>query len=224
MSVDILWRNIQGIVKREDIKVVLDLGCYDLSESIYLSNLFINAKTYSFECCPEVVKIAKERLEKNKYDNIKFFDYAVADVNGPKSFYKIDVEKQHQIIGTRNMAAGSLFVSTGNYPEYMPQIETIVECTRLDDWARREKIDRIDIIWADLQGAELSAYKGLGNLINDVKVIYTEVLYDELYKDNCLFHQISDYLFQKGFVMLTNNVVVPGWWGDAIFINRSLRK
>ncbi len=54
----------------------------------------------------------------------------------------------------------------------------------------------------DLQGAELLALKGLGDRIDEVEYIATEVGVEGYYEGQTYFHQIYEYLLQKGFYLL----------------------
>lgn len=44
----------------------------------------------------------------------------------------------------------------------------------------KHNIPCVDIIWMDLQGAELLALKGLGNKLSCVEYLYTEVSHKEM--------------------------------------------
>lgn len=72
---------------------------------------------------------------------------------------------------------------------------------------------------ADLQGAELAAFKGMGELINDFKWIYTEVNKQETYRGCALIGELDEYLAQFGFVRVETGEWVGDTWTDALYIS-----
>ncbi len=78
-------------------------------------------------------------------------------------------------------------------------------------------ITKYNFINIDLQGVELRAIKGLGELLTNIDYIYTEVNCASVYKDNDLIDDIDSYLKQYGFLRKETH-----WsdaeWGDALYI------
>lgn len=77
-------------------------------------------------------------------------------------------------------------------------------------------IDHVDIIWMDLQGAELLALKGLGLFIEKLKIVYTEVSHMAMYEGQVLFNELNDFMIANNF-LLKNNLSISGWQEDAIY-------
>lgn len=73
---------------------------------------------------------------------------------------------------------------------------------------------------ADLQGAELLALKGLGELIHNIQWIYTEVNCKSTYKDCALVGEVDKYLSQFGFERVETADWVGGCWSDALYIKK----
>jgi len=76
---------------------------------------------------------------------------------------------------------------------------------------------KFNFINLDIQGVELYALKGMGEFLNKVQYIYTEVNMKELYKNNPLIYEIDEYLSLKGFKRVETNMTHHGW-GDAFYI------
>lgn len=68
-----------------------------------------------------------------------------------------------------------------------------INCHRLDTIMNEYKIPSVDIIWMDLQGAEVLALKGLGNKLSSVEYIHVEVSHQEIYT-NQTFPEFHNYL------------------------------
>ncbi|HCF29223.1 MAG TPA: FkbM family methyltransferase [Cyanobacteria bacterium UBA11049] len=82
-----------------------------------------------------------------------------------------------------------------------------VEVTTLDSFCQAEKIDEIDFLQLDVQGAELRVLQGASRLLEDsVLAIKVEVEFTRLYKNQPLFSDVDVYLRNQGFTLfdLTN--------------------
>jgi hypothetical protein len=117
------------------------------------------------------------------------------------------------------MGASSAFKADPAYPYETPyaQVEIEVPVVRLEDWWKEfEKDLKIDLLCMDLQGAELRALKGMGDLLHQVDFIITEVQYRPLYFDSPVLDEVREFLLQyqfKGRRVLDNNK----WFGDVLF-------
>ena len=69
----------------------------------------------------------------------------------------------------------------------------------------------------DIQGAELEALTGMGDLLTQVRWIFTEVNRREMYAGIPIVAELDEFLSRKGFrrvVTLWN----PAGWGDALYV------
>jgi hypothetical protein len=115
-----------------------------------------------------------------------------------------------------------LFIANGTYPfEKYVQDEIEVECVRIDTILQERNIDKVDIIWMDLQGAELIALKSLGDILKNVSIICTETEMNPMYRDQALFKDIDDYL-KEDFDFVHGNLSTR-WGTDVIYVNKKLK-
>lgn len=207
---------VDKLVDKKDIRVILDLGTRDLIQSIEFSKRYPNAKIYAFDCGLEQIRLCSQKVA--GFKNIKFVDKAVHERDGICYFYCIDTKRHN------NCGGSSLFKASGKYNriECLPQYGIEVFCTRLDTWAKENGIENIDLIWMDLQGAELLGLKGLGDLIFNVKAIYTEVMFQEIYTGQVLFDELEKFLDDKGFkgVALDKEEGIKGWYTNRVYFNK----
>lgn len=70
----------------------------------------------------------------------------------------------------------------------------------------------------DIQGVELRALKGMGNLLDSVQYIYTEVNCDSVYKNCDRIEDIDAYLEGFGFKRFETKWCGEYKWGDAFYI------
>ena len=61
-------------------------------------------------------------------------------------------------------------------------------------------IKKIDMLWLDMQGVELEVMKSAPNIMNSVKVVYTEVDFVEAYKGQALWPELRSWLESQGFI------------------------
>jgi FkbM family methyltransferase len=73
----------------------------------------------------------------------------------------------------------------------------------------------------DIQGAEIKALKGFGDLLDKVDYIYTEVNTKYLYTNCALLDEMDDFLRLKGFERVVIKMTRHGW-GDAFYVRKSV--
>lgn len=196
--------------------IIFDIGSRDCLQSIEFYHLFPNAKIYAFECNPNTLNLCKKNI-KNYSDRITLIEGAVCDYDGEITFYPINQTKTITTWEDGNPGASSIYKSNGTYVhEKYVQDEIMTNCHRLDTIMDKYNISNVDIIWMDLQGAELLALKGLDNHLKNVKYIHTEVSYKEIYSGQVMFEELNNYILSYGF-NIVNNLSFQGWQEDVIY-------
>ena len=79
----------------------------------------------------------------------------------------------------------------------------------------------INFINLDIQGNELNALKGMGDYLNFVEYVYTEINTDYVYEGCCLVGELGYYLTQFGFIRV-ETTMTDCMWGDAFYIKKAL--
>jgi FkbM family methyltransferase len=195
------------------------VGSRDAMESITLKDFYPDAVVYAFECNPPAIELCKRNI--GERGGIILVPNAVSDINGTLEFFAIDPEKTVTTHRDGNIGASSLFVANPDYPhEKYQQNKITVESITLARWAEHAGVRDIDIMWIDLQGAELRAFKGMENLISRVKVIYTEVEFKEMYLNQPLFGEVDRYLCEKSFILI--KLYPCDWFGNALYVRKDL--
>jgi FkbM family methyltransferase len=98
-----------------------------------------------------------------------------------------------------------------------------VKTKRIDTLLKEKGIYIADynFINIDLQGAELMALQGMGELLRQVKYAYLEVNKKHEYKDCPLLDDIDAYMFKYGFTRVELEWCGGFSWGDAVYIKDS---
>ena len=94
-----------------------------------------------------------------------------------------------------------------------------VNTLRLDNYVAGKKIEGIDFIHMDVQGAELMVLDGAGVFLNKIKLIWLEVEAVELYKGQPLKSNVEEYMQKNNFVNVLDTV--DNISGDQLYLNRS---
>ncbi len=81
------------------------------------------------------------------------------------------------------------------------------------------KAEDYNFVSLDLQGAELLALQGMGELLYDMQYIYCEVSEIHMYKDQPLLADIDAFLASFGFAR-KQYYGTPHGWGDALYVKR----
>lgn len=116
------------------------------------------------------------RFEPTSGDDGLWSSLVIGATDGPTTFYRME-----------DAALSSTYNRTGSTPETREQI-------RLDTWAKRTDVPRIDALFIDTEGSTLDVLVGAGDLLGSVTFICAEVQDSKLYGDNALVSEVEGYL------------------------------
>ena len=94
----------------------------------------------------------------------------------------------------------------------------------LPELMTREKLDSIDLLKLDLQGAERLVLTRGAEALHRVQVIYTEVFFERLYSGAWLLWEMNDFLSARGFKLCGLSNVVHAADGDLVQANATFRQ
>lgn len=209
--------NFKTLIEKYKIKPqgVLHVGANTGQEAeVYYANGV--QRTIWIEADPAVFYQLERNLE--KYPNALAFEAACWYVDGaPMELNVTDNNSESSSLlpmGTHSIVHPSVKV-VKHEPVFTKRLDTLFEENEL-------YIEHYDFLNLDIQGAEIFALKGMGQLLPKVKYIYSEVNYKELYKGCALFPAFKKYLEDKGFMLLVEQEAGDTGWGDAFFIRKDL--
>lgn len=208
----------------DSVSQILDIGSWHLGQSIEFANIFPSAKIDAFEPVPDSFHLCNKRragLPGEQKNRITVHNIALAEKAGDIPFYPVVSE----LSSVPNIGASSMFqfidgLNGTPFGQNLVQEEIHVKCTTLDDWCKENGITMIDILWMDVQGAELLVLQGGADILNNTKVILTEVGLKAYYKGHTLKEDIDKFLFSLGFQELESSyeINVPGYEANTIYI------
>jgi 2-O-methyltransferase len=201
--------------------VILEGGAYDGKNSVMLAKLWRNATVHSFEPVPELY--ARVKAKTASRSNIHVYQLALSDKSGTATFHESESADHPDVPSL----SGSLLPPKEHLrraPRVVFQKTITVATTTIDAWAAENGVDRVDLLYLDIQGAELRAMKGAPRIMKTVKVIMTEVEFVEAYAGVARYQETTQWLAAQGFRMVAANFDAENpqqsgkWFGDAIFV------
>lgn len=215
---DIMQTNIDNLVvwflnkiserfDLNEIKTILDVGSLNGIESVKFTEKLPNCNVHTFEPNEESynnVLISTEGINKIKVHNV-----AVSDFKGESDFYIT-----YDNMGGSSLLEPSIIHKTG------PNIsKTTVSVVRLDEFCYENNITEVNVLWMDVQGSELNIFKGMGDILNDVKAIYVECSMIPYYKGASHKDEVIEYLTKYNFE-LVSETHHDNYEGDFMFLKK----
>lgn len=188
------------------VKSVLHVGAHTGEEAIQYEAAGWTPVTW-VEAQPDLARDLRERLDPEIHTVI---EAAIYDEDGISLSLHISSNSQSSSLlnfGTHKQ----------DYPEINMNKDLAVTTKRLDSLIKKEMPNFINL---DIQGVELKALQGLGNLISDVKYIYTEVNRFDVYEGCANIQDIDIFLNSKGFRRATTRWQWLEGWGDALYLRK----
>lgn len=149
------------------------------------------------------------------YDEATLICACVGDEEGKEVEFNI----------SNNESQSSSYLELGHHKiihpsvEYVDKFKTTIQ--RVDNIFPADRFKEGKwLLNADLQGSELQAFKGMGELIKDFEWIYSEVNFKECYLGGALVWEVDSYLQTFGFYRTETGVIVGETWTDALYIKK----
>ena len=173
------YKDKNFFIKPKD--VILDIGGHIGSFSIWAAQQASKGKVYTFEPNRENFQLLKENKKLNHATNLHIFNLAVSERAGKVSFFN----SAHQSMGH------SLYEDT------MPN-KTIVNATTLSEILKTNRIDKVDFLKIDAEGAEYPILlNATSNVLSRVNKIFVE--YHDYLNHGKTYQDIANHLRINGF-------------------------
>lgn len=210
------WQQFK-FFKPSEVQVMVDVGAHDGWYAKRAALYFPLKRSILVEPMPANA----EGLRKLDLPGLKVVEAAMADKKGRAKF----------TICRTAQASSLLEMSPGMTDVYQldmscqNEIEVVVGT--LDALCEEEKIEHIDLLKIDVQGAERLLLAGAKNTLRRTKYLQIEMLFVEHYCGCALFHELDELCRAAGFELyrlgdFSNDTKGRLLQGDAIYRNQSL--
>jgi FkbM family methyltransferase len=185
---------IKNLLLGVDNPVIFEIGSADSGDTVDFLNVFgENVTLYCFEPEPTNIAIAKEKLKLNLNMNVFYYEGLVSDQNGVVTFNRSRSNDPNALRYSGSYLKPKNHLVEWDWIYFDENVE--VKSTTLDSFCDENNIEKIDFIWADVQGAEALLIEGGKNTLKDkVKYFYTEYSDKEYYEDQPTLNDIKSLL------------------------------
>lgn len=179
--------------------VICDIGSRDALDGIYLYKALHATECHVFEPNPTAVEICKSNVAKyGDGCNIFFNPVGLSDKVGTVSFFPVSPEKsENRDIGFSSMLPINPAYASKRRGSIVQDKITMTTTTLDSYFAKREK--QPDILWVDVEGAELLVFSGGEKVLEHVKLIHVEVSFRPMQVGKPLFWEIDEFLKKRHF-------------------------
>ena len=158
------------------------------------------------EANPDVYKTLIENVPPECCENV-----AVSDHLGQIDLHVTSMDQSSSVLPLKEHSE--------IYPTIVHERTVTVPCVTIDDIRRR--VGRpFDFLNIDIQGAELIAFRGAGQVLSEVDAVMSEVNRAELYEGCALMPEVDRHLRAAGLIRVRESFAYHESWGDALYVRR----
>lgn len=206
-------------LKNKNIKTIIDVGACDGDFIRKFKPIFSESEIFSFEPNPEAFRKLSDYFFHDK--KIKTFNIALSNIKSEIDFYV-----------SENAGSSSMLEMGETHKINLPYSATNkkirVKCDLLDNIFSSVELIPPVMLKLDVQGAEKLVLEGAIKTLERVDIIYTEINFQELYKNSVLATELFSYLTQFNFKLIgienLHQSLIDGSFmhADAIFIKDTI--
>ena len=185
-----------------DNPIIFDVGANKGQSIRRFKNIFPKSIIHAFEPIKEeFIKLEEEfkndtNIFLNNFalgDSISKKKFNIMASTGHSSFYKINPETEWLKIRSKEF--------NSNEKEYEKRVVE-VQIDTINNYCNKKNIPFIDILKLDTQGYEDKILAGASEIIPKIKLIETELMFDNVYEKRLNFYDIEKYIIKHNFRLI----------------------
>ena len=212
----------QNLLSLRPVKFIFDVGANVGNTVEVYAQLFPAAEIYAFEPYKPAYEQLASRFQKNP--RVHPIHRAAGLEQQRTSLHVNEYVDTNSLLPRPTHARR--YYAAANVPRGMTPVEVI----RLDDFAREQGVEKIDLLKLDIQGGESAALRGASRLLKSgaIAILYCEVFFVPHYEGALLFHELSAQLADFDYTVYTLRHLVHGQNGqlrfaDALYVSPEMR-
>lgn len=184
-----------------EIKNIVEIGSLNGEDSVYFKTQFPNANVFCIEGLPDNYNQYLKELT-----TVTPINAVIANYDGTIKYHKKNINGIHGILD-RGEQYGTNTIE--------------LPCYTMKSICDRYKIDTMDFIKIDVEGATFEILESMGPLLESVKIMHIETESYEFFKGQKLHNTVSDYLTERGFTMVdkTDALIAGHHQHDSVWLN-----
>lgn len=184
-----------------EIKNIVEIGSLNGEDSLYFKTQYPNSNVFCIEGLPDNYNQYLKDLTV-----ITPINAVIANYDGTVKYHKKNINGIHGILD-RGQQYGSEIIDLPCYT-----MKTICE---------KYRIDSMDLIKIDVEGATYEILESMGSILDTVKIMHIETESYEFFKGQKLHNVVSDYLTERGFTMVdkTDALIAGYHQHDSVWLN-----
>ncbi len=194
-----ILKALEKKIDRKKIKIFIDIGSHKGEYISSLKSKFSVDKIFAFEPNPNVYEVLEKKFNDPK---IKSFNLGISEKSGIINLNK-NLESSSSSINNLNTNSRYykrkyFFLNIFNLKKVTTKID--INVIRLDEFIKKNNIEKIDLLKIDTEGYEFKVLKSIGDKIRNIYMIHFEHHFDDMIIKNYNLSDIHNYLLKKGFI------------------------
>jgi len=187
---------LKKLIKKSPL--ILDVGANEGQTIVEMIKTFKKCNIHSFEANSNLLpklNYIKKKFKKNS--KIKINSVAIGDKEKKTTFYLHQDPSQSSLLKINFNS--KLFIKMKKYKTnkkfiYKNNIKKKVYQTTLDNYCRKNKLKKIDILKSDTQGCDLNVLRGAKKILPNVSLIVVEINFIDYYEKINSFYEFEKIL------------------------------
>jgi len=198
--------------------VVLEVGAFRGEGVLTAAKLRPKARIIAFEADPYALRELEKNVEEARLTNVEIHSLAVTSYNGFSLFNLCLGPNGNE--PAYGCASSTLPLEKG-MEIYCKGPQIMVPCVNLDSWCKENRIEKIDVLRLEVEGAEFSVLKSSPNTLKNARMIHVQTQTHPHRLGTVGYPAIKEFLEKNNFVLVSHKCQ-PEIIGHAIFFKREL--
>ena len=197
---------VKKYIPDHEIKNIVEIGSLDGEDSIFFKSHYPQSNVFCIEGLPDNYNQYLKDL-----NIVTPINAVIANYDGHIKYHKKNINGIHGILD-RGQQYGSEVLD--------------LPCYTMKTICKNYKIDSMDLIKIDVEGATYEILESMSDFIKTIKIMHIETESYEFFKGQKLHNVVSDFLLSLGFTMIdkTDALISGGYQHDSVWLNNKFIK